>query len=250
MSASSVLPAVTDADFAHLVQGASGLVLVDIWAAWCAPCLTLSPVLERLAEAYRGRMQVVTLDADANVETVVTYDVRALPTVLAFRDGVLVARQSGAQSYGTYTALVDRLLDASAPASLSGTLSGSVSEAVTPLAAREAWETPVDDQDPALALARDLSAATEPTVLFKHSVTCSISVSVKREYDAFVAANPDVPTRLVIVQTERPLSNALARLLRVQHESPQAIVVQHGEVLWHASHRRVTATGLTNAVRG
>lgn len=238
MSASSVLPAVTDADFVDLVLGAPDLVLVDVWAAWCTPCLTLSPVLERLAEAYRGRMRVVTLDADANVETVVKYDVRALPTVLAFRGGVLVARQSGAQSYGTYTALVDRLLEASAAVPVAAP------------AVREAWDAPVADQDPALAEAQALSAAAEPMVLFKHSATCSISVSVKREYDAFVAANPDVPTRLVIVQNERPLSNALARVLRVQHESPQAIVVRQGEVLWHASHRRVTAAGLTNAVRG
>jgi thioredoxin 1 len=237
MSVSSVLPAVTDADFADVVHGAPGLVLVDVWAAWCTPCLTLSPVLERLAAAYQGRMQVVTLDADANVETVVKHDVRALPTVLAFRGGVLVARQSGAQSYGTYTAMVDRLLEASAPVP------------VVAAAAREAWDAPVEDQDPALAEARDLSAASTPTVLFKHSPTCSISISVKREYDAFVAANPDVPTRLVIVQSERPLSNALSRLLRVQHESPQAIVVQNGEVLWHASHRRITATSLTNAIK-
>ncbi|HEY0929633.1 MAG TPA: bacillithiol system redox-active protein YtxJ [Gemmatimonas sp.] len=243
MSASSVLPAVTDADFAERVLAAPGLVLVDVWAAWCTPCLTLSPVLERLADAYRGKAQVVTLDADANVETVVKYDVRSLPSVLAFRNGALVSRQSGAQSYGTYTATVDRLLGEAA-------LPGGTTTAPTVPVWQEAWQVPVDEHDPALAEARALTAAAEPTVLFKHSVTCSISVSVKREYDAFVAANPDVPTRMVIVQTERPLSNALAKVLQVQHESPQAIVVHNGEVLWHGSHRRVTAANLTSAVKG
>ena len=95
MSASSVLAAVTDADFADRVLAAPGVVVVDCWAAWCTPCLTLAPVLERLAEAYRDRASVVTLDADANQETVVKFNVRSLPAVLVFRNGVVVARHSG-----------------------------------------------------------------------------------------------------------------------------------------------------------
>lgn len=226
--------AVTDADFAG--QVAAGVVLVDVWAAWCAPCLTLTPVMERLAGAYRDRVRVLTLDADSNVETVVRYDVRALPTVLVFRDGALVARQSGAQAFGTYAALLDRVLDPgfeSAP--------GPVADAGT-------HPAPANARDAAWAEAQALVASDRPAVLFKHSATCSISIAVKREYDAFTAEHPDVPTRVITVQNERPLSNALEELLRVLHESPQAIVVQRGEVLWHASHRRVTAAALTDVI--
>lgn len=226
--------AVTDADFAE--QVAAGVVLVDVWAAWCAPCLTLAPVMERLAGAYRDRVRVLALDADSNVETVVRYDVRALPTVLVFREGALVARQSGAQSFGTYAALLDRVLDpgfASAPA---------------PVAEATQHRTPTSARDAAWTEAQALVASDRSVVLFKHSATCSISIAVKREYDAFTAEHPDVPTRVITVQNERPLSNALEELLRVRHESPQAIVVRRGEVLWHASHRRVTAAALTGAL--
>ena len=68
--------------------------------------------MQRLAESYSGRVTVLTLDADTNLETVTAFDVRALPTVLVFDHGTLVARQSGAQSLATYTTLLDGLLAA------------------------------------------------------------------------------------------------------------------------------------------
>lgn len=256
----ALVVAVTDADFGD--QVAAGLVLVDVWAAWCAPCLTLKPIMDRLAESYRDRVRVLTLDADLNVETVVRYDVRALPTVLVFRDGALVARQSGAQSYGTYAAQLDRHLAAD---SVSGVVGGSSATAVGTSGLVSRGGTAVDgalelDTGPmhrgsardarhdARVEAESLAAAEQPTVLFKHSATCSISVAVKREYDAFTMEHPEVPTRVITVQYERPLSNALEDLLGVRHESPQAIIVRRGAVLWHASHRRITAATLRTAL--
>ncbi len=87
-------------------------------------------------------------------------------------------------------------------------------------------------------------------MVFKHSATCIISLTVIREFEAFREAYPTVPTRLVIVQQERALSNAFEDVLHVLHESPQALVVQQGRVLWHASHRRITAERLAQAVGG
>lgn len=227
----------TDADFATRVLQSPVPVLVDVWAAWCQPCVTLKPVMQRLAESYSGRATVLTLDADTNLETVTAYDVRALPTVLLFDRGALVARLSGAQALARYAALLDGQLAARA--------SGAAPQAI---AATTPAPAPVAEDSPAMREARALAAATDVTVLFKHSVTCSISIGVKREYDAFVEQFPHVPTRLVIVQNERPLSNAIAELLGVRHESPQALVVKNGQVVWHASHHRITAERMGAAV--
>ncbi|WP_306520387.1 bacillithiol system redox-active protein YtxJ [Gemmatimonas sp.] len=237
MNASVVPAAVTDAEFAARVLQSPVPVLVDVWAAWCQPCVTLKPVMQRLAESYSGRATVLTLDADTNLEMVTAFDVRALPTVLLFDRGALVARQSGAQSLATYVALLDGQLAARS--------AGQAPQAIAPTTPAPAV-LPTDS--PAVREARELAAAGTPTVLFKHSATCSISISVKREYDAFVRQHPDIPTRLVVVQQERPLSNALADVLQVRHESPQALVVRDGQVLWHASHHRITAERMAAAV--
>ena len=237
MSTSVSPAAVTDADFAARVLQSPVPVLVDVWAAWCQPCVTLKPVMQRLAESYSARVTVLTLDADTNLETVTAFDVRALPTVLLFDRGALVARLSGAQSLSTYGTLLDGHLAARGAGQAPQAI-----PAVTPAPAA----LPTDS--PAMREARALVAASEPTVLFKHSVTCSISIAVKREYDAFVRQYPHVPTRLVVVQQERPLSNAIADVLQVRHESPQALVVKDGHVLWHASHSRITAERVGAAV--
>jgi thioredoxin 1 len=183
---------------------------------------------------------VLTLDADTNLETVTRYGVRSLPTVLLFDRGVLVDRQVAAQSFQTYAAAVERVLAYRAtglpPVPVAGTATASP-------AARAA------NGSPEAAEVEALAASDTPLVIFKHSATCIISITVKQQYDAFVAANPGVPTRLVVVQQERPLSNAIEDVLRVQHESPQALVVHQGRVLWHASHRRITADALAQAVR-
>jgi len=225
---------VSDADFASRVLTASRPVLVDVWAAWCAPCTALEPIVARLAEGYAGRVEVLALDADANVETVTAYNVRALPTLLLFDRGVLVERLSGAQSLSQLTAMLDRRL-----AERAGGTAPVIAPAPAPRAADHG----------AVAEAQALVATDEPTVVFKHSATCSISIAVKREYDAFVAAHPQVATRVLVVQKERPLSNALESILQVQHESPQALLVHRGRVLWHASHRRITANALDLAVK-
>lgn len=232
--------AVTDSEFAAQVLASPVPVLVDVWAAWCAPCVTLKPTIERLEERYRGAVTVLTLDADTNLETVTRFGVRSLPTVLCFDRGILVDRQVGAQSYQTYAAMVDRHLAHHA----AGLPPVPVGGATLPASAGRATTS-----SPEAAEVQALAASETPLVIFKHSATCIISITVKRQYDAFVEAHPDVPTRLVVVQQERPLSNAIEDVLRVEHESPQALVVQHGRVLWHASHRRITADALAQAVR-
>lgn len=238
MSESEFLAAVTDAEVAARVLQSPVPVLVDVWASWCQPCVTLTPVMNRLAQSYRDRVTVLTLDADSNLETVTKYDVRALPTVLLFDQGALIGRQSGAQALSTYTAMLDARLLARAAGIAAAPIAAATPRVAVPAA-----------DSPAMRDARELVDRDTPVVIFKHSATCSISIGVKREYDAFVRENPEAETRLLIVQNERPLSTALAELLRVQHESPQALVVRHGQVIWHASHQRITASRIVDALR-
>lgn len=224
----------SDASFDVEVLRAAEPVLIDVWAEWCAPCKALEPVMQRLAEQFDGQARIATLDADANLETVTRFGVRALPTLLLFDRGTLVERFSGAQALGTLASRLNAQIALRATGEL-------------PTAARAAVNRPAPSA--AMSEAQKLVGAAQPMVVFKHSATCSISIDVKRQYDAFVAANPDVPTRVVVVQTERPLSNALEQVTQVRHESPQALLVRDGRVLWHASHRRITAASLEQALQ-
>lgn len=93
---SSTLHAVTDASFATDIAPGTGLVLLELTAAWCAPCRLMAPVLHALAEEYQGRLRVVQTDADSNAATMTRLGIRGLPTMLLFRDGEVVERIVGA----------------------------------------------------------------------------------------------------------------------------------------------------------
>ncbi|HEY7681503.1 MAG TPA: thioredoxin [Gemmatimonadales bacterium] len=87
---------VTDATFAAEVEQVPGLVLVDFWATWCGPCRAIAPVLERLAEDYRGRLKLVKLNTDENPATTARFHVRSIPSILFFKDGQRVDTLIGA----------------------------------------------------------------------------------------------------------------------------------------------------------
>jgi thioredoxin 1 len=228
----------TDGAFATDVLAHPGLVVVDVWAEWCTPCRALVPIFNTLAERYDGRVRVAKLDADANLETVTRFDVRALPTVLIFQGGVLVERLSGARSLGSYVDAIDAHLARGVEAV---TAVPSVERAMAPS------PTPAKAESYAIRAARELLGHNEAMLVFKHSNSCPVSFTAKRQYDQFVAANPGVPTRLVIVQQERELSNALEAESRLRHESPQALIVRDGQVLWDASHGGITKPRLEQA---
>src|SRR3712207_6571755 len=95
----TALPWVADAgdeDFAAVAERSPLPVLVDLWATWCGPCRTVSPVLERLAAAYAGRVKLVKVDVDAAPRLARRFGVQAVPTLLVLDGGEVVARQAGA----------------------------------------------------------------------------------------------------------------------------------------------------------
>ncbi len=76
----------------------------------------------------------------------------------------------------------------------------------------------------------------KPIVLFKHSTTCPISAGVHQEI-----SNADADVNIVIVQKARNVSDAIAQKTGIRHESPQAIILKDGKVVYHAAHYDVTA---------
>jgi thioredoxin 2 len=87
---------VTDRTFADEVIASPLPVMLDCWAAWCAPCGAMAPVMEDLAKAYAGRLKVAKLNVDQNPMTASRYSVMSLPMLLFFRDGRMVDSAAGA----------------------------------------------------------------------------------------------------------------------------------------------------------
>ncbi|OYT51712.1 thioredoxin [Candidatus Bathyarchaeota archaeon ex4484_135] len=85
----------TDQDFRSFVKS-GGLVVVDFWAPWCPPCRYLAPIIKELAREYAGRIKFGKLNVDKNPKTARRYGIRAIPTLLVFKNGSLVDRIIGA----------------------------------------------------------------------------------------------------------------------------------------------------------
>ena len=70
-------------------------VLVDIYAEWCGPCKTMSPILKDVKDNLKERVSIIKIDVDKNQELASKYQVRGVPTLLLFKKGKQVWRQSG-----------------------------------------------------------------------------------------------------------------------------------------------------------
>ena len=88
---------VTDSTFDTVVLQADTLTLVDFGAEWCPPCKRIEPELDVLAQELDGQLVIGKLDADENPQTVLTYGVMGLPTLILFKDGEPVDRIVGFQ---------------------------------------------------------------------------------------------------------------------------------------------------------
>ena len=91
--------------------------------------------------------------------------------------------------------------------------------------------------------------AKERAILYKHSPTCWISAMAQIAVQQFAIEHPDTPVYEVDVLRNRPLSRTLAETLAVPHESPQVIVLRHGEPVWTASHLDITTDELAAVTR-
>jgi thioredoxin 1 len=101
---------VGDQNFETEVLNSPVPVLVDFWAAWCAPCRMLAPAVEAVAEKYDGKAKVVKLNVDENMITAGKYNIRGIPTLLLFKKGVIKEQIVGNTTKETISKMIDNHL--------------------------------------------------------------------------------------------------------------------------------------------
>ena len=99
---------VTDSSFEKDVLQSSKPVLVDFWAAWCAPCRMLAPTIDAIAEQFGDSAAVVKVNVDDNTSTAQRYGIKGIPTLILFRGGKEVERVVGATSKESISRMIEK----------------------------------------------------------------------------------------------------------------------------------------------
>jgi thioredoxin 1 len=97
----------TAENFAEQVSG-EGITLIDFWASWCGPCRVFAPVYER-ASAKHQDITFAKVDTEAEPALVAEFDIQAIPTIMAIRDGVVVFSQPGALPEKSLEMLIEHI---------------------------------------------------------------------------------------------------------------------------------------------
>ena len=106
--ASELIKHTTDATFETDVLKSSHPVLVDYWAEWCGPCKMIAPILDEVATAYEGKLQIAKMNVDENRDIPAKFGIRGIPTLMIFKNGELAATKVGAMTKSQLTAFIDQ----------------------------------------------------------------------------------------------------------------------------------------------
>ena len=87
-------------------------------------------------------------------------------------------------------------------------------------------------------------------LVYKHSARCWMCTNTLRDVRAFAGEHPDIDVFMVDVLGSREVSNEIAGRLDLKHESPQAILLEDGEAVWHANHMKITISSMNEAAAG
>lgn len=108
--ASEKVMAFTDANFDQEVLQSDIPVLVDFWATWCAPCKAIAPLVDTVADEYAGKVKVGKVNVDESQATPGKFGVRGIPTLILFKNGVVVDQIVGAVPKSQLDALLAKAL--------------------------------------------------------------------------------------------------------------------------------------------
>ena len=101
---------VTDENFKVEILDSTIPTLVDFWAAWCGPCRAIGPVVEELAGQYEGQVKIGKCNVDENPKIPGQYGIRAIPTLILFKNGTVAEQITGAVSKTTLENAIKKVL--------------------------------------------------------------------------------------------------------------------------------------------
>ncbi len=100
----------TEANFSEEVLQSPVPVLVDFWAEWCGPCKMIAPILEEIAQEYDGRLKIGKVNIDDQQNLATQHGIRAIPTLLVFKNGQVADQIVGLRSKRDLKANLDRVM--------------------------------------------------------------------------------------------------------------------------------------------
>ncbi|NLJ57307.1 MAG: thioredoxin [Tissierellia bacterium] len=93
-------------EFDELIKN-NRYVLVDFWAAWCAPCRMVAPVIDEIADKYSEKVRVAKVNVDDQQELSIRYGIQSIPTVIFFKEGKVASKEIGVKPMSSFANMID-----------------------------------------------------------------------------------------------------------------------------------------------